>query len=62
MHRPKIKPYAKKDLKENIEEFLEQLGFVCISHPSSLYKKIYKKDNLTIRVEEKPKTETMLNS
>jgi len=59
MHRPKIKPYAKKDLKENIEDFLEQLGFVCVSHPSSLHKQIYKKDNITIHAEEKPKTETV---
>jgi len=61
MHRTQIKPYAKKDLKKNIEDFLEQLGFVCVSQPCSLYKQIYRKDNLTIHVEEKPKTETMLN-
>ena len=59
MDRIQIKPFVKKDLKENTEEFLEQLGFICVSHPSSLYKQIYIKDNLTIHVEEKPTTETM---
>ena len=40
MDRIQIKPFVKKDLKKNIEEFLEQLGFICVSHPSSLYKQI----------------------
>jgi hypothetical protein len=57
MCRTKIKPYVKKDLKKNTEEFLEQLGFVCVSHPSSLFKQIYIKDNLTIHVEEKLTTD-----
>jgi len=61
MHRPQIKPYAKKDLKENIEEFLKQLGFICISQLSSTSEQIYIKDNLTIHVEEKPTTETKLD-
>jgi len=61
MDRTQIKPYVKKDLKKNIEEFLEQLGFICVSHPSLRYKQIYIKDNLTIHVEEKPTIETMLN-
>ena len=56
MYRTRTKHYVKKDLKENTEEFLEQLGFVCVSHPSSLYKQIYIKDNLTIHVEEQLKT------
>jgi len=61
MERIQIKPYVKKDLKKNTEKFLEQLGFICVSQPSSLYKQIYIKDNLTIHVEEKPTTETKLN-
>jgi len=44
---------AKKDPKKDIVELLEQLGFTCVSHSSSLYKKIYVKDNLAIHVEEK---------
>jgi hypothetical protein len=57
MYRPQIKPFVKKDLKENTEEFLEQLGFICVSQPSSFNKQIYIKDNLTIHVEEKLKTD-----
>ena len=57
MYRTQIKPYVKKDLKENTEELLEQLGFICVSHPSSLYKQIYVKDNITIPVEEQLKTD-----
>lgn len=57
MYSTQIKPYVKKDLKENTEEFLEQLGFICVSHPSSLYKQIYIKDNLTIHVEEQLRTD-----
>jgi len=34
MYRIRTKQYVKKDLKENTEEFLEQLGFICVSHPS----------------------------
>jgi len=57
MYRTQIKPYVKKDLKKNTEEFLEQLGFICVSHPSSISEQIYIKDNLTIHVEEKLKTD-----
>jgi hypothetical protein len=63
MDRTQIKPYVgeMQELKKIIEEFLEQLGFICVSHPSLHYKQIYRKDNLTIHVEEKPTTETRLN-
>jgi len=57
MYRTRTKHYVKKDLKENTEELLEQLGFVCVSHPSSLYKQIYVKDIITIHVEEQLKTD-----
>ena len=63
MDRTQIKPYVGKmqEPKKITEELLEQLGFVCVSDPSSFFKQIYRKDNLTIHVEEKPTTETMLN-
>ena len=63
MNRTQIKPYVgeMQESKKITEEFLEQLGFVCVSHSSSLYKQIYVKDNITIHVEEKQTTETMLS-
>jgi len=57
MYRTQIKPDVKKDLKEKTEEFLEQLGFVCVSHPSSLCKQIYIKDDLVIHIEEQLQTD-----
>ncbi len=57
MYRTRTKQYVKKDLKENTEELLEQLGFVCVSHPSSLYKQIYIKDDLVIHIEEQLRTD-----
>jgi len=53
MNRTQIKQYTgeTQETKKIIEEFLDQQGFICVSYPSSLYKQIYIKDDLTIHVE-----------
>jgi ABC-type lipopolysaccharide export system ATPase subunit len=39
--------------KIRIIKLWDQLGFTCVSHQTSLYKKIYVKDNLIVHIEEK---------
>ena len=39
--------------KKIIIVLLEQMGFECVSHPSSHFKKIFVRDNLVVHIEEK---------
>jgi len=44
--------FIDKDLKK-IVDFIEHMDFTSVSHPSSLHKQIYVKDNMVIHIEEK---------
>lgn len=42
------------DPKKMIIVLLEQLGFECVSHPSSLNTRVYVKDNLVVHIDIHP--------